>query len=72
MRNTKQPRAAKCQRARVEPCNLPILGSLSPVPAEEVGRPLVDKYGRRYSTAILRHWSKAMIDALGIRPSNDP
>jgi hypothetical protein len=34
-------------------------------------RPLIDKHGRRYSTAVLRHWSPAMIKALDIRPITD-
>ena len=39
--------------------------------ATEHARPLIDKYGRRYSQAVLRHWSPAMIKALDIRPITD-
>jgi hypothetical protein len=58
---------------RADLADSPAFGSMS-APATEVQdeRPLIDKHGRRYSQAVLRHWSPALIKALDIRPITDP
>ena len=33
-------------------------------------RPLIDKFGRRHSRAVLHSWSEPALRALGIRPIN--
>jgi hypothetical protein len=33
-------------------------------------RPLIDKFGRRHSQAVLHSWSEPALRALGIRPIN--
>jgi hypothetical protein len=57
---------------RVDLAKSHALGPMS-APATEAQdeRPLIDKHGRRYSQAVLRHWSPAMIKALDIRPITD-